>query len=133
MKNPIKTIGMLSLGLFATFASAKDVFDFKMTLKVPRVYNNERSLGFRKYQKQIIKGEMVVDYDSDGNIKEIQFRNVFNRTHKTSNGKNVTYDAKIDGDAFYPRFNAIGDNKKRKFNVPSVCFFFVAEPSYNIG
>lgn len=133
MKNLLKTIGILALGLFATFASAKDVFDFKMTLKVPRVYNNERSLGFRKYQKQIIKGEMVFDYDQDGSLTNVQFRNVYNKTHKLSSGNNVTYDTKIDPDVMYPRFVAIGDNRKRKFNVPSVCFFLVAEPSYNIG
>lgn len=56
-----------------------------------------------------------------------------NKTHKLSNGKNVTYDGVIDYDARYPLFNAVGSNKTKSFRTASICFALAAEPSYNIG
>lgn len=103
-----------------------------MSVYVPRVYNNSNSLGYRNYQRQTITGKMVWDYDTDGNLVEVYFTNMVNKTHRMSNGKNVVYDAQLD-DTVFPRFNVIGNNKTCVFNKPSVCFFMVAEPSYSIG
>ena len=56
-----------------------------------------------------------------------------NKTHKLSNGKNVTYDVEASDSGFGLCFNAIGDNKKNVFKTASICLSIAAEPSYNIG
>lgn len=61
------------------------------------------------------------------------FENFVNKTHKLSNGENVTYHVEVDEDACFPKFNAIGNNKTNKFKTASICFAIGAEPSYNIG
>ncbi len=69
----------------------------------------------------------------DGNIAAYKLEDFVNKTHKLSNGKNVTYRAEMDYDACYPKFNAIGSNKTNIFRTASICFAIGAEPSYNIG
>lgn len=109
------------------------VYDFKLSVNVPRIYNNTESLGYRKFQRQTIKGEMLMHYNMFGQLIDVTFTNMVNKTHKLSNGKHVTYDAMLDIDKVYPRFNAIGNNKTEKFDTATLCFFLQAEPSYNIG
>lgn len=65
-------------------------------------------------------------------MSNISFQDIVNYTHKLSNGKNVTYDAYVD-DEKPLRVVAIGNNKTKRFNVASLCFSMIAEPSYNIG
>lgn len=112
--------------------AATETYTFKMSLNVPRIYNNTCSLGSRKYQRQTVAGKMKMCYDKNGNLVDVKFVSLVNKTHKLSNGKNVTYTTFLD-DVMFPRFNAIGSNKTKKFNVASVCFSIAAEPSYNIG
>ena len=76
---------------------------------------------------------MFLDFDANGEICNVEFKDMVNKTHKMSNGKNVTYDAILDEDGYFPRFCAIGSNKTGKFNVASICFSLAAEPNYNIG
>ena len=113
--------------------AATDVYDLKMTLHVPRIYDNNKSLGKRKYQTQRVQGQMLMQYDCRGELLDVKFTNMVNKTHKLSNGKRLTYPRVQLGDAVLPRFNAIGSNKTGKFTTASICFFLVAEPSYNIG
>ena len=113
--------------------AAIDTYKFNMRLAVPRIYDNNQSLGSRKYQSQTIKGEMLLMYGKDAKLVDVQFTNMVNKTHKLSNGKNVTYDRTYIDTYVWPRFNAIGSNKTGKFKTASICFYLAAEPSYNIG
>lgn len=107
-------------------------YSLKLRLNVPRIYNNNNSLGSRKYQMQTITGTMQLCYASDGQLIDVKFNNLINKSHKLSNGKHITYSTKLDS-IVYPRFNLIGSNKTKKFNTASICFSIAAEPSYNIG
>ena len=107
-------------------------YSLKLRLNVPRIYNNNESLGSRKYQSQLVVGTMQLYYDKSGQLVDVQFKNLVNKKHKLSNGKYVTYTTKLDS-TVYPRFNCIGSNKTKEFNTASVCFSIAAEPSYNIG
>ena len=113
--------------------AAVDVYDFTMSLRIPRIYNNERSLGSRKYQRQRIVGEMRICYDATGSLVKVLFANMVNKTHRLSSGALLTYPNTRLDTLIYPRFNAIGSNKTGKFDVASVCFYLAAEPSYNVG
>ena len=61
-----------------------DGFKFKMMLKVPRIYDNNTSKGYRKYQAQKIEGEMYLIYRS-GEMPEVVITNLVNKTQKLSN------------------------------------------------
>ena len=56
-----------------------------MSLKVPRVYNNTKSLGYRKDQTQKIKGTLKIIY------KEDELRPTFEITNNTVNVINGKY------------------------------------------
>ena len=109
-----------------------DVYDFKMVLRVPRVYDNMQSLGSRKYLSQTIKGTLTINYYESERPK-ITISSLTNITHKLSNGKNVTYNCTVNEDQMMTRVNLIGSNKTGLFKTPSVCFYLEADPSYNIG
>ena len=107
-------------------------YSFKMKLNVPRIYNNEKSLGYRKYQSQVIDGVLALEYDKFGTLVNLSFANMVNKKHKLSNGRYVTYDAILDDEKPF-KVVAIGDNKSKRFNTISICFSIIAEPSFNIG
>lgn len=115
-----------------------DVYDFTMRLSVPRVYDNMESLGYRKYQSQNIKGELLITYEEDvGTEKKfpkVEVRNLVNYTHKI-NGYRITYDCIVGGDDSGPttRVDLIGDNKKDVFKTASIVFYLDAEPDYSKG
>lgn len=75
---------------------------------------------------------MQLCYDDRCELVDVRFKNLVNKTHKMSNGVNVSYDAFLT-DVVFPKFNCIGSNKTEEFNIASVCFSIAAEPSYNIG
>ena len=139
MKKKILTIAFAALTLVIGIAAydaqdevwAQDVYDIKMHVYVPRIYDNTQSLGYRKYQIQHVKGEMLMQYNVYGQLIDVKFTNMVNKTHKMSNGNNVAYNAILDTNATWPRFNAIGSNKTKKFKTSSICFSLAAEPSYN--
>ena len=133
MNTTTRMLSIAATALLSMFACAKDVFDVTLSLNVPRVYQNEQSQGYRKIQRQTVKGEMTWEYGADGRISDVRFSGFVNRTHVMSNGRNVTYDVDIDRLVSTPRFNLIGSNKTGVFKTPSVSFFLVMEPSYNIG
>ena len=118
-----------------------DVYQLTLHLKVPRVYNNTQSLGYRKPNNQIVKGLLFVSYD-DSKLDEgggvarpvITIEGLYNKTHKLSNGKNVVYDpVTIYEYDPMPRINVIGNNATEKFKTATAIFKFEANPSYNIG
>lgn len=118
-----------------------DVYDFRMSVQTPRIYNNTESLGYRKYQSQTIKGHMCISYspkvlDDDYSKRPIiWFLDLTNQTHKI-NGAKIGYSCEVDtyGDMGpMTRVNVIGDNKKNEFNTASVCFYMDAMPDYSKG
>lgn len=111
---------------------ARQWYSFSMKLSVPRIYNNNESLGQRKYQTQTIKGRLSFDFDKEGHLIGMSFIDLYNSTHILSNGKHVTYDGYLDHSKTL-KIVAIGNNKTKKFNTASICFSMMAEPSYNIG
>ena len=60
------------------FGQTVDVYDFKMRVKVPRIYDNMTSKGSRKWQTQIIYGQMLVNYNTDDIAPIITFKNCVN-------------------------------------------------------
>jgi len=110
-----------------------DIYDFKMSLHVPRIYDNSLSQGYRKYQRQILRGKLLVKFYKEGIRPEIQIVDLINKTHKVGKA-NVTYNVTVDEGTYeYPRWNFIGNNKKNSFKKVSIMFYIIAEPSYNIG
>lgn len=109
-----------------------DVYDFRMRVKVPRIYNNTQSRGERKWQTQIISGEMHVDYDTDGLAPVITFKNCVNQTH-VIDGKHVTYLCEQGYDEVIRRWVVMGSNRTGTFRNGSCFFYADFEPSYNIG
>lgn len=108
--------------------SVVDSYEIKMTLKVPQVVDNMESMGYRKNKTQRIKGFMYVMYYSDGTTG-YSFGELTNCDYKVG-GSRVTYQAEVDENALYPRWNYIGNNARGIFKTPSVCFSVVAYPSY---
>lgn len=124
--------------LFAIFAMTTasativDTYLFTMRLNIPRVYDNMQSLGYRKYQPQTLKGELLFIYTDSGETI-VKVKDLENRTHKV-NGKRVTYTCY---DYLYNDNGVlvvgVGSNKTLKFTQGGASFSFVADPSYNIG
>ena len=122
--------------------SVTDVYTLKLKVRVPRIYDNTKSLGYRKYQWQAIVGELHITYqvncdgEEDYSRPKIEVKNLVNKTHKM-NGKNITYSCLVnnDGETEGPmtRVNVIGNNKTDVFKQASVCFYMDAKPSYSIG
>lgn len=113
-------------------ASTVDVYDFTAKLKVPRVYDNTMSTGYRKYQWQTIKGKMLVSFGGEEFGCSMSFIDCYNKTHKV-NGVNVTYEVEVNDDVSYHRWNVIGHNGNLNFTTPSISFALKMEPSYAIG
>ena len=123
---------VLALISMVCFSYVTDSYEFKATLRVPRIYDNYYSLGYRRYQSQSIRGVVDVRY-SDGEIlPEISFRDFYNKTHKVG-GVSVRYDVVVNDEKSYHRLNYIGDNKSGKFKTPTFNAFIEAYPSYAIG
>ena len=138
MKSLNKICLMTFVALTSIVSSIKaevvDVYDFKMSLKIPRIYNNSSSLGYRKYQIQTIKGYLIFSYRNRNSIPLISVCSLYNKTHKI-NGNSITYECEVDneGDYFYPRISYVGNNRLNKFTIPNICFYLIAEPDYNIA
>lgn len=132
---------MLSAGLLAFAAplasdaeQVADIYTFKMSLRVPRVYDNTTSLGYRKYQTQTIVGTMKIIYDAEDDSVSpmVDIVDLVNKTHKI-NGTKVTYNCYVEEDYEYAFLVGLGNNKTETFKYCGIDFSFVADPSYNIG
>lgn len=133
MKTALKKtlFAVLILGGLLNVHSETIVYKMKMSLKIPRVYDNSRSLGYRKNQRQKIECIVYVDKDlASGQIEPaISVCNAVNKTHKTSSG-NVTYG---DCEAEDVTWRYIGSNKTGVFKNANIKFSLDLNPSYNIG
>ena len=127
-------LGMFTALLMTFTASSQivDTYRFTMNLKVPRIYDNMASKGYRKLQPQRLVGELQFIYSDNGYV-EVRVNNLVNKTHKI-NGvpiSYVCYDYPYDHHS--PLVVAIGNNKTEKFKQGGAEFAFQADPSYNIG
>ena len=133
MKKLFIAFSACALAVLTTLAATKQVVDtykFTMHLKIPRIYDNMESMGYRKLQWQDFQGELRVTYKSNGRLY-VRVKNLVNNTHKIG-GSKITYKCQ-DYDGFDPLLVAIGSNKSNKFKVGGIEFAFIADPSYNIG
>lgn len=125
---------LLSLLLASSFTGTQpalpECWELTLTVRVPRIYDNTESLGYRKYQTQKIRGYFTVQQMPYAE-PVILFCSLENRTHKI-NGKPVTYDAWID-DEGGTMWHVIGNNRTGVFKTRSVALKLWAEPSYAIG
>lgn len=123
-------ICMAILALCATAGAETLVYKAVFTLKVPRVYANTESKGYRKYQTQVVRGVVTVD-TSNLVAGEPKMTACFtNTTHKVA-GRFVTYECEVDQSSVMWRW--IGDNRKGDFHKPCLRFSAECNPSYNIG
>lgn len=133
MKTALKKtlFAVLILGGLLNVHSETIVYKMKMSLKIPRVYDNSKSLGYRKIQRQKIECKVYVDKDlKDGQSEpEIAVYDVVNKTHKIQS-KNVTY---RDCEAQDVTWRYIGSNKTGIFKNANVKLCLDLDPSYNIG
>ena len=129
-----KAITMLLAAVMSIQASAQvvDTYKFTMNLKVPRIYDNMQSLGYRKLQPQRLVGELQFIYNNDGTVS-VKVNNLVNKTHKI-NGIPISYTCyEFPYDYHDPLVVGIGNNRTGKFKQGGVEFAFQADPSYNIG
>lgn len=105
-----------------------DVYDVRMSIYIPRVYDNMGSMGYRKVQRQRIDGKIAVVYSSHGEPR-VYFRDCVNKTHRVS-GVNVTY---MESQCRGVRWHYIGNNRTGSFKKPSVSFSVELWPDYNVS
>lgn len=131
----MKRIALVALTIVSSsllIGQTIDTYAFRMSLKVPRIYDNMQSRGYRKLQTQRITGELQFIYDDDGNVT-VKVNNLVNNTHRIS-GQKITYKCyDFPYDYHDPLLVAIGNNRTGKFKDGGVEFAFQADPSYNIG
>lgn len=125
----IRTLLVTTMMSLLASAGSIDAYDFTMNLKIPRVYDNTQSLGYRAVQRQRIHGHLLVKWEDGYRKPTLQIVDLVNATHRMSNGKNVAYDVNVASS----KMNAIGSNKTQKFNIVTMVMDIEAEPSYNIG
>lgn len=110
---------------------AEDIYRFSLRLKVPQVFANTLSQGYRKYQKQRISGYLHIQWRDDDTVS-IAFSGLENQKFKVGNVK-VSYTGYEANDVTPTRYNYIGHNRTQKFTTPCLAFFLELEPSYAIG
>lgn len=132
MKNAIAMLSTTAMLVLSCIGQTVDTYSFKMNLKVPRIYDNMASLGYRKLESQRLVGELQFIYSDDGSVN-VKVKNLKNRTHKV-NGipiSYVCYDFPYDNHK--PLVVGIGSNRTGRFKQGGAEFAFQADPSYNIG
>jgi len=110
-----------------------DEYDLTICAYIPRIYDNMQSLGSRKYNRQKIVGKLLMCYRDGTGPAEILIEGLENKTQKLSTGAKIVYTVTTGSDMFPTRVVLMGDNKKGKFETPSVMFYMDAEPNYNLG
>jgi len=120
------------LAISLPIAACSETIYYKVTmhLKVPRVYDNTQSLGYRRTQSQIISGYLSVNKGcGDLHEPEINAYDFVNKTHKVSR-KNVTYGDAVADEVMW---RYIGSNRTGVFRCTNVKLRLDLDPSYNIG
>ena len=136
MKNAMNILLLVAAGLAAaipaTAQTTVDTYRFTMNLRVPRIYDNMASKGYRKLQSQKLKGDLQFAYKTDGTV-EVRVKNLVNKTHKVS-GIPITYVCyTFPYESHEPLVVGIGSNRTGRFRKGGAEFAFQADPSYNIG
>ena len=143
MKKMLMFLGLVGvlLGGFKTIVAdetdwdstivAVDVYDFKLSLKVPQVFNNTKSTGYRSFKYQRIVGTMYVQWLEGGGCS-FAFSDLKNRDFRVG-GAYVTYDGVTNNEMLYGRLNWIGNNKTEVFKIPTLCMGVEFRPSYATG
>lgn len=137
MKSKIlKILGTFAVSVlvFQTFASqVVDVYSLSISLRVPQVVDNSRSLGKRIYQKQKITGNLLVYYDDESGVaSSVELDSLVNKTFKIG-GSPVKYKSVESYLGISQIWNAIGSNKTGIFGKSSVCLNATLEPSYALS
>ena len=131
MKSMFFAVVALFVGISPLSALSETVvYKLTMVLKVPRVYENTQSLGYRKNQTQKVYAYVYVDKSNlDGGEPRIEVYDCINKTHKVG-GSYVTYS---DVSAQDVMWRYIGSNKTGVFKNTNIRFALDLDPSYNIG
>lgn len=125
----VKRACAILLALLAgTAAAYTDVYELKMSLRVPRVFDNTGSRGYRQYQSQTVVAQLRVEH-GDGGEPSISISWAENRKHKVG-GRCVTY---APTEAEGVMWHVLGSNRTGKFRMGSVKFELDLDPSYNVG
>ena len=107
-----------------------DIYQLRMRLRVPAIYNNMESQGLRRYRPQVFCGELRIHYGGEGGDEvEISIPALTNLSYKIRN-VHVSYKTEITG---YPIWSAVGNNKTGVFQKATLVFGIDANPSYNVG
>lgn len=109
-------------------AGPQELWELRMSLYVPRIYDNMESKGSRRYQRQLLRGHFRVT-PADGAEPEVEVLDLENWTHRV-NGQRVTYSSLPAESVLW---HAVGNNRTGVFRARSVQFRFEAMPSYAIG
>jgi len=132
MKKALIMLLAATLSAFTALCQTVDTYKFTMNLKVPRIYDNMASKGYRKLQPQRLVGELQFVYKDNGDVK-VRVKNLVNKTHKI-NGIPISYVCyEYPYEYHNPLVVGIGSNKTGKFKQGGAEFAFQADPSYNIG
>lgn len=131
MKTAMMAFAALLCLVPAKARSETIVYRIIMSLNVPRVYDNMKSLGYRRNQLQKITGYVTVDKELHENEYEprIEASCFYNKTHKIG-GKYVTYYDSVASDVMW---RYIGSNRTGLFKNAQIKFNIDLNPSYNIG
>lgn len=100
-------------------ACCTEVYDLYIDVKVPRVYDNSDSLGYRKYQSQRLQGVLYADADG------AYVTGLYNRKHKVG-GINVRYTCAVEN----AEWAIVGNNRTGVFKRPAIYVKLEAVPSY---
>lgn len=120
---------ILALCASSVLADVTDTYDLDMRLRLPQVFDNMKSRGYRKYQTQRVTGKVVVRYSDDDGRVTFSFENLVNHTFKVG-GRKVTYESPDDES---PNWVYIGNNGTGVFKTPCAKFCLECEPSYVEG
>ena len=132
LKTKICLLSLVTCIVFAGIANVVDQYQLDMLLKIPRVYDNNNSLGYRKLQAQRLRGVLNIEYIDGEMLPRISIEQLVNKTHKLANGASVKYECFKEDDQI-DRLMYIGSNKKNIFKTPGMTISFVAQPSYALS
>lgn len=126
-------VAIAALALLAALPACAETLVYRttMSLYIPRVYANTESLGYRKFQRQSVRGWILVDKSALTESGEPSVTAALtNYTHRVQ-GERVTYTVTVDDESTMWRY--IGSNATGVFKKPAVKFVLDCDPSYNIG
>jgi hypothetical protein len=127
MKKAMTMLFAAVMSVITATAQTVDTYRFTMNLKVPRIYDNMASKGYRKLQPQRLVGDLQFVYKDDGTVN-IRVKNLENMTHRI-NGIPISY---VCYDYPYNYHNplvvGIGSNLTGVFKQGGAEFAFQADP-----